>query len=244
MKILGCSGSKMGTKFNPTSILINENIIIDAGNIMSLGNDANKINHIFLTHSHLDHICDIPFFIDVFFTKRELPLKIYGLKQTLEDLKKFIFNNQIWPDFHDIELLNKKSKAIIFSEIKADETIIIDKINITTFQANHSIPTLGYIIQDKIIFSGDTYKNPILIEKAKNRNIKKLIIDVSFPSYLENLAKTSKHLTPTSLKESLKEINRKDLEVYIFHIKPQFFEEIKEELKGLNITILQEGDIL
>jgi ribonuclease BN (tRNA processing enzyme) len=242
MKILGCSGSKMNHKYHPTSILLDENIVIDAGNLMSLGEEANKINYIFLTHSHLDHICDIPFLIDVFFTKRTTPLIIFGLEETLFDLKKFIFNNQIWPDFNDIELLNKHFKAIMFSSIEEDENKIINNIKIRSFKSNHTVPTLGYVINEEIVFSADTYKNSVLVEEAKKKNIKKLIIDVSFPSYLEDLGKISKHLTPTSLKEVLSEIDRDDLEVYIFHIKPQFIEEIKEELKELNVTILEEGD--
>ena len=36
----------MGT-YNPTSIQLNDRIIIDAGNIMSLGEEAKKIDFIF-----------------------------------------------------------------------------------------------------------------------------------------------------------------------------------------------------
>ena len=66
----------MGTH-SPTSIQLNDRIIIDAGNIMSLGEEAKNIDFIFLTHSHLDHICDIPFLIDNFFTLRKTPIFVF-----------------------------------------------------------------------------------------------------------------------------------------------------------------------
>ena len=243
MKILGCSGSKMGNQA-PTSIQINKRIVIDAGNIMSLDKDAQYIDYIFLTHSHLDHICDIPFLIDNFFTIRKTPIFIFGLEQTLIDLKQYIFNNQIWPDFNQIDLLNHQFKAIMFIPIEEDEVKVIDNITIRAIKANHTIPTLGYVINEETIFSGDTYKNPILVKELQNKNIKNLIIDVSFPSYLEELAKISKHLTPSSLKEFLQDVNRNDLNVYITHLKPQFKKEIKEELSKLNVTILKKGDVI
>jgi len=243
MKILGCSGSKMDNKF-PTTIQLNKRILIDAGNIMGLGKKAQYIDYIFLTHSHLDHILDIPFLIDNFFSIRKLPIFIFGLEETLMDLKKYIFNNQIWPDFNQIDLLNHQFKAIMFIPIEEDEVKIIDNITIRSIKSNHIIPTLGYVINEETIFSGDTYKNDVLKQELQNKNIKNLIIDVSFPSYLEELAKVSKHLTPTSLKEFLDEVNRKDLNVYIFHLKPQFEEDIKKELQKLNVTILKQGDII
>jgi len=86
IKILGASGSKakgMGT----TSFQIFKDIIVDAGNVInSLGEKALDINHIFLTHSHADHISDLPFIIESYFEKRKTPLTIYALKETIDIL--------------------------------------------------------------------------------------------------------------------------------------------------------------
>ena len=92
IKILGASGSKakgMGT----TSFQIFKDIIVDAGNVInSLGEEASEINHIFLTHSHADHITDLPFIIESYFEKRKTPLTIYALKETIDILKSHSFN--------------------------------------------------------------------------------------------------------------------------------------------------------
>ena len=57
LKILGCSGS-ISKGHRTTSFKINENILIDAGSgVLDLTIDElKKIDHIFITHSHLDHI--------------------------------------------------------------------------------------------------------------------------------------------------------------------------------------------
>ena len=241
MKIIGEYGCRTKDKFT-TCLQINKNILIDAGNIMALGDRAKEIDYIFLTHSHLDHICDIPFLIGNFFAIRKKPIYIFGLKDTLDALKNYIFNWHIWPDFHQIELLDTSYKAIEFIEIGENEKKIIDEIEIESIKSNHTIPTLGYIINKKTLFTGDTYTNEILKNRLNNDlKIKNLIIDVSFPSSLEQLAFDSKHLTPKLLKEFLSEI-REGLNVYIYHLKPEFEEEIIEELKELDVTILKKGD--
>jgi ribonuclease BN (tRNA processing enzyme) len=241
MKIIGAYGCKAKDKFT-TCFQVSPNILIDAGNIMELGEDAKQVDYIFLTHSHLDHICDIPFLIDNFFSDRTKPIYIFGLKDTLNALKKYIFNWNIWPDFNQIDLLNKEFKAIEFEEISENQIKQINGIEIESIKSNHTVPTLGYIINKITLFTGDTYKNEIVKNRLNSDlSIKNLIIDVSFPSRMETLAKDSKHLTPKLLKEFLSEI-RDDIDIYIYHLKPQFEEEITEELKNLNVKILKKGD--
>ena len=65
IKILGCSGG-IGAELRTTSMLVDQDILIDAGT--GVGNlsmdELLKIDHIFLTHSHLDHIAFLPFLLD------------------------------------------------------------------------------------------------------------------------------------------------------------------------------------
>lgn len=241
MKVIGVYGCRTKNKFT-TCMQITPNIFIDAGNIMGLGDKAKEVDYIFLTHSHFDHICDIPFLIDNFFSERKKPIYILGLKETLSALKKYIFNWDIWPDFSEIKLVNNKSNAVVFEEITENQVINIDSIEIESIKANHIVPTLGYIVNKTTLFSGDTYKNDILKNRLnEDLKIKNLIIEVSFPSRMEQLAIDSKHLTPKLLTEFLSEV-RNGLNIYIYHLKPEFEEEIKEELKSLNVIILKEGD--
>jgi len=67
--ILGANGSISKESFS-TCIRVSQHTVIDAGNIIrGLGKDANLIENIFISHTHLDHIIDIAFLIDNTFLK-------------------------------------------------------------------------------------------------------------------------------------------------------------------------------
>lgn len=254
IKILGASGSKMKNK-GTTSFQISNDILVDAGNVINtLGENTEFINHVFLTHSHADHITDLPFIIEGFFEKRKEPLIIYASKETIESLKKHTFNNEIWPDFSKINLLNSNKKSLIFKEIQINETITIARYKIKAINAIHIPGALGFvIIKDNIdgyLISGDTYLNEELIEEINNNSkIKLLIIECSFPNEMSQLAFDSQHLTPNLLSQNLKNLKRSDIQIFLYHIKHVYEEEMRKQIKELNILkydgkILEDGDVI
>lgn len=253
VKVLGSSGTKTKTA-GTTSFQISKSIIVDAGNVINiLGEQAQFINHVFLTHSHSDHIIDLPFLIESFFEIRTEPLIVYASKETICALKEHTFNNSIWPDFSNINLLASDKKSLIFEEIKENETIYIENYSIKAINAEHMEGSFGFVIskEDKeaYVISGDTYLNDALIEEINsNPKIRLLLIECSFPNRLEQLAYTSKHLTPNLLLSMLGKIKNKKLQVFVYHIKHLYLERIQEEIKELNILnngkILEDGDVI
>lgn len=252
IKFLGAGGS-VSSKSYATCIQINDNTLIDAGNIThALGEKAICIKNIFLTHSHLDHIVDIGFLLDNFFEKREETLRVYGLKETLKIIKQHIYNDDIWPDFTQLNIPNTTKPSLEFIAIEADKSYDIeDGITLTPFLSVHTVSCCGYIIEkDKnaIFFSGDTFQNKKLWEYVNaNKNINALIVDVSFPNKLSKIAKQSLHLTPNYLQEDLHYLKRNDLKIYVNHLKPIYKEELIQELSqiGLNReSIVEDGDII
>jgi HD-GYP domain-containing protein (c-di-GMP phosphodiesterase class II) len=252
VKILGAQGSRSDNAFT-TCIQVTKNTLIDAGNIMhALGEEALHVNHIFLSHAHLDHIIDSAFLMDNSFAKRTEPLCLYGLPETIQAIKKNIFNWDIWPDFGEIHLIGSKSPAVKYIEIEPNHTYEVeDGISLTPILANHTVPCCGYIIEKEgsgIFFSGDTYKNPSLWEMLNKRtSIKALIIDVSFPNRFAKIAKESKHLTPKLLSEELSLLTRTDLNIYINHLKPFYAEQTMQELYTVGIekeAILRDGELI
>jgi len=229
INVLGAYGSRGYNKFS-TCFSLTSSLFIDAGNLLNTTNNINKIEHIFLTHSHLDHIVDIPFLIDNIYEQRKKPLKIYASKETLNDLQNYIFNTTIWPDFQNINLIGNNQKTIEFIEIKENEEIVIDNISLIPFLVNHTIKTFGYIINKEILITGDTYLCDNILQNIKKYNIKHIICEVSFPNRLKNLAKVSKHLTPHLIDKLFKEL---DVTFYFYHLKPNFIKEIKKELKNI-----------
>ena len=254
IKILGAYGAK-SINTSMTCIQVDNDILIDAGNIIyALEEIANDVNHIFLTHSHLDHIVDIPFLLDLCFELRTTPLHIYGLQETIEHLQKYIFNWDIWPDFESIPLTTSTEHIIKFHIINLNEDININNTILKPIKTNHTSSSCGYVItknNNSVLFTSDTFKcKNIWDEVNNNKNFKSIIIDVSFPSRLEQLATKSKHLTPTLLKGELQYLKRKDVRIFLNHLKPIFINEIKDEIEttlfdSLNGgQILEDGDIL
>ncbi len=249
IKMLGAYGAKtLNTAM--TCVQVDEEILIDAGNILfGLDKDAKNIHHIFLTHTHLDHIVDIPFLIDIFFESRTKPLTIYGLEGSIENVKKYIFNWAIWPDFSKIPLTVGGENSIIFRVLEVGEEVEIKHIKLKTLKTNHTDSSCGYVItkgENATLFTSDTYKcQNIWDEVNNNSSINSVIIDVSFPSILNKLASDSKHLTPELLNEELEtHLKRDDVKIFINHIKPVFLDEIKDEIKTKFPNFLRGGRIL
>ena len=253
IKILGASGSK-AKDLNTTSFQIYKDIVIDAGNVLNaLGDEAKDINHVFLTHSHADHITDLPFIIETFFENRETPLTIYALEETIEVLKKHSFNDVIWPDFTKIKLLRKDAFSLILKPIKLDEIIKIHNYSIKAIKANHISGACGFVIKKNhqgFVISGDTHINPHIWEEINNdEEIRSLIIECSYPDKLQELAKLTKHLTPELIANELEKLTRKNLSVFYYHLKPSYNKELLKDIKKHKLLsykgkILKEGDVI
>jgi len=238
--ILGAHGSISQEAFT-TCLRVSTDIVIDGGNIIrGLGEEAYKINHIFISHAHLDHIIDIAFLIDNTFLLRHQPLKIYATSKTIEIFKKNIFNWDIWPDFSTLQLPKINENSLEFIEIEFDkEYFFYDDFSITPIEANHTVECSGYLCKkngDSILFSGDTYKNPKLWDRInRDKSIKALIVDVSFPNRYAHISEISKHMSPIHLRDELKLLKRHDCQIYIYHIKPIYQEIITQELIEIGI---------
>jgi len=248
---LGTSGTRTPNE-GTTCLRVSPHCVIDAGNLInSFGDDVFTIEHIFLTHSHLDHIIDIPFLADLFVTQKSISLKIYALKETLDDLRQFIFNHKIWPNFEEIQLIGNNHKTLEFIEIQTDQSYAVDGVILTPFKTNHTPGSCGYIIEKDgsgILFTADTYRCPRIWELLDcHPHIHTLVIEVSFPSSFDKLAYDSKHLTPKLLKDELALPARKDFHIYIMHLKTLFYSTHQNELNELNLfqnggAILKDGD--
>jgi HD-GYP domain-containing protein (c-di-GMP phosphodiesterase class II)/ribonuclease BN (tRNA processing enzyme) len=239
IEFLGTSGTK-STSNATTCLRVSKHCLIDAGNIIEgMGEQLYDVEHVFLTHSHLDHIVDIPFVADLFILKQTKPLKVYGLKETLQDLQQFIFNYKVWPDFSQIDLMNHNHKTIEFVEIFLHQNYEIDGITLTPFKTNHTNGSCGYLIESEgegFLFTSDTYRcGEIWDIMDANPHIHSLIVDVSFPSSYEQLAYDSKHLTPKILAEELTRSKRHDFRIYPLHLKPLLNLTIEQELFELGI---------
>lgn len=239
IEFLGTSGTRTPAQ-GTTCLRVSEHCVIDAGNLINtFGDNVFTVEHIFLTHSHLDHIIDIPFLADLFVTQKKVSLKLYGLKETLDDLRQFIFNHRVWPNFEEINLIGHDEKTIEFIELALDTPYSVDGIVLTPFKTNHTDGSCGYMIEKNsrgILFSADTYRCDRIWEMLEQHpHIHSLVIEVSFPSSFDQLALDSKHLTPALLADELAKCRRDNFRVYAMHLKTLFSATIIEELTTMNL---------
>jgi ribonuclease BN (tRNA processing enzyme) len=222
LKILGCSGGEAeGERL--TGLLVNGLIAIDAGSLTRALRLSEQIaiRHIFLTHSHLDHICTLPFFTKNIFGHVEDPVEIHALPQTLDALRRHLFNDELWPDFSVIPSPDKP--LIRYSEIIPGEICEIDGLRITPVMVNHLVPCVGYRVEDDhsaFIFTSDTAETDDVYAMANaTDNLKFFITEASFPNEQAWLAEASKHLTPAKLGGELRKL-KKDVPVAVYHLTP------------------------
>ena len=222
VKILGCSGG-IGHSLRTTSFLVDEDILIDAGTgVGDLSIEALcKIDHIFLTHSHLDHIASIPFLLDTVMGMRAKPVTVHATTETLEVLKEHIFNWKVWPDFNVIP--DARNPFLRYQVVHVGETVEVSGRWIPPLPANHTVPAVGYRLdsgKSSLVFTGDTTSCDELWDHVnKIDNLKYVVIETAFGDEEIVLARLSKHLCPALLKEELKKLQR-PAEIYITHLKP------------------------
>jgi len=237
LRVLGCSGSIGGQQNRTTSFLVDEDVLIDAGTgvgDLSLA-ELTLIDHIFVTHSHLDHVNSIAFFLDSVGALRPKPVTVYATGPTIETLKKHFFNWDIWPDFTQIP--TPKEPWLRYQEIKVGKVVILGGRKITVLPAIHTVPAVGYQLDSgkgSLVFTGDTGPNDALWNVVNRiENLKFLIIETSFSDKDRQLAELSKHLCPSTLAEELAKLKR-PANIYITHLKPSEIELTMQEIEELS----------
>lgn len=243
LRVLGCSGG-IGGNLRTTSFLLDDDVLIDAGTgvgELSLSELA-KIDHVFVSHSHLDHITSIPFMVDSAGFMRDKPLTVYATDETLEILKKHIFNWAIWPDFTEIPNANKPYMR--YQSIELGKAVMLNDRNVTPLPANHVVPAVGYLLDSgdaSLAFSGDTTTNPAFWEVVnKVSNLRYVVLETAFSNSEKELAEVSKHLCPSMAAAELANL-KVDAEVFITHLKPGELEltmsELEESVKALGLGL-------
>jgi len=234
VRILGCSGGIGGRHLRTTSMLVDNDILIDAGTgvaDLSLAELA-MIDHVFITHSHLDHIAALPLMIDSIADMRDKPVTIYATDATLEILRNHIFNWAIWPDFSEISI--RKTPVMQYKTIRVGQKNRLGKRAITAIPAEHTVPAVGYHMDSgagSLVFTGDTTCND-MVWPVINRiaNLRYLLIETAFSNQEKRMAAMSKHLCPSMLGEELAKLTR-EAKIYISHLKPGQIELIMGEIE-------------
>lgn len=250
IRILGCSGGIGGRHLRTTSILVDNDILIDCGTgvaDLSIAELA-QIDHIFLTHSHMDHIACLPLMVDTVGDMRNCPLTVHATPATEEIMRAHIFNWAIWPDFSEIP--TPEAPWLHFETITVGQVKELGGRRIVPLPACHTVPAVAYQLDAgpaSLVFSGDT--GPCRdFWRAVNgiANLKTLIIETAFSNRERQLAEASLHLCPSMLLEELAYLQLRP-EIYITHLKPGQIEltmaEIEDSIGEFKPLMLQNNQV-
>jgi len=236
LRVLGCSGG-IGVNRRTTSFLVDTDILIDAGSgvgDLTLDEMAG-IRHVFLTHSHLDHLSFLPLMVDSIFDRIHSPILVHAQPATLKVLKDHIFNWDIWPNFSTLPTADKPVMA--YQEMAPGSIIDIAGRFIEMIPVNHIVPAVGYRVESSqggsFAFSGDTANNNTFWAALnKHDALDLLIVEAAFPNKEEALSKKARHYCSKTLAEDIIQLKHRP-PVYLTHTKPGEEETIFAECKQL-----------
>lgn len=241
IRVLGCHGGEL-PGHRTTCFLLDGTLTVDGGAITQALplEEILRIDDIFLTHSHFDHVKDVPLMTDLLVGKREKPVIVHGPQETMEAMDEDVFNNRVWPDFRVIP--TKEKPVVALAPLRDFETVHCQGLRIRAIPVHHPVYSVGYVIEGKmgaIAFSGDTGPTEDLW-KAINAtaNVKAVFVEVSFPSSQQWLADVSGHLTPKTMMAELAKLDRRGAKIYLYHLKPSVIDEIKAEVAALELDYL------
>lgn len=228
-----------------SSYLVDDVIAVDAGSLGTWSNPEAqaKVHHVFLTHTHIDHLATLPIFIENVFAPDTPPVIVHGSRHTLEALRCYVFNDVIWPDF--IRLSTPRRPFFLINELRSEESLKVEGLQVLPVEVSHNIPTFGYIVTDgqsTIIFGADSGPTDRIWELCRNfPEPRTVILETAFPNAMADLALVSAHLTPALVKlEVLKMPAVK--RIISVHLKVRFRQTIEQELLSSGLPELMIGE--
>jgi len=247
-RVLGCSGGEL-PQHRTTCFLVDGRLAIDAGALTSSLSlrQLLLVDDVVLTHSHFDHVKDVPLLADLLVGRRTTPVRVHASTECARTLRKNVFNGKLWPDFTRIP-----SRHRPVMELRSFTTRRAFRAGHLRFQpvpVRHPVESVGFVVSNgrsAFGISGDTGPTTAFWRQVNaGTGLKALLVELSFPDELQRLADLSGHLTPRTLARELDKLERGDLPILLYHLKPAYVARLRREvaaLKRRNLRILEVGD--
>ena len=249
-RVLGCSGGEL-PRHRTTCFLVDGRLAIDAGALTaSLPLDRLlEVDDILLTHSHFDHVKDVPLLTDLLVGRRDRPVRIHASTDCARTLRENVFNDRLWPDFTRIP--DDQEPVLEIRAFDPSRPFKVGRYAVSPVPVAHPVESVGFVLSDgrsAIAISGDTGPTSRFWKRVNaEKRLKALIVELSFPNALQALADLSGHLTPQTLAKELQKLERNGFPVLLYHLKPAHHAELKRELARLalpNVRVLERGEEL
>ena len=246
IRVLGSFGAE-GLGQRPTAFLVNERTLVDAGTVGGALTTAEQhlVQHALISHAHLDHVAGLAFLTETlaFADEQREPLIIASVQPVVDALRTGVFNNVGWPDFAQIPA---EAPVMKYRTLVEEAEQRVGDLWVTPVAVSHSVPTTGFILHDGstgFIFSGDTGPTTAIWKAARGlRGLRAIVLECAYPNRLAPLADVAMHMTPERIAREIDKLPP-NVPVWIYHIKPQFHDEIAGELSRIDparITVLEQ----
>ena len=238
------TGASASSLQHHTSILVNDSICLDAGSI-GFHHDLklqHRVRHLFLSHSHIDHLASLPTFLDTQFGTFEEGVNLYAGEEVVQCLREDIFNDRLWPDF--IRISQDGPKPLLkLMPLLPGVPVEVDGVRITPVALDHLVPTVGFILEEgdtAAAFVSDTGPTEEIWQRCRElKGLKTVMVESAFPEELSWLAEAAEHLTPKLLEAELAKLDRPDCRLLAVHLKPSHRDVLVTELAALDIDLLE-----
>lgn len=237
LKVLGAYGAS-DAEHNLTGYLLDDWFAVDAGTLTSKLSFAQqgRIQGVFITHPHADHIRDLPHLIHNRFAQNAPPLTVFAARDVMDLLARNIFNGIVWPDFSVVSSQITGKPVVQYRALQPGKKIMFNGIALTAVPVDHAIPASGVIVEmngQAITFTGDTGPTVEIWKRTnKTGNIVAVVTEASFPNDQQQLADETAHLSPQTFGDELKKI-QVDAPIYASHRKIPFERDIESQIKNL-----------
>jgi ribonuclease BN (tRNA processing enzyme) len=248
LRVLGCSGGEL-PRHRTTCFLVDGKLAIDAGALtasLSL-DELLRVDDIVLTHSHFDHVKDVPLLADLLVGKRRRSIRVHASRACARTLRRSIFNGELWPDFTRIP--DRRRPIVQIVPFDTRSRFRAGRYTFRPVPVSHPVESVGFTVSDgrtTIAISGDTGPTDDLWKVINaGPRLSALLVELSFPSSLQWLADVSGHLTPRTLRAELGKLEQDGFPVLLYHYKPAHLAELRRELAGLrlaDVRVLKRGD--
>ena len=224
------------------SYIVNDVVAIDAGCLGFLTplDAQSRVEHVFLSHSHLDHIASLPIFLDNVYSPDVRCPTVHANQATLDALRDDFFNDRVWPDLE--RLAKKESPFLRMETLAAEQAVEACGLLITPVALDHVVPTLGFVIADDesaVAIVSDTGPTKRIWEVLNAMpRLSAVLLEASFPNSMAWLARESMHLTPELFRGQARNLNRK-VPLLAVHLKPAYRDQLVLELTTLGLETLQ-----
>jgi cAMP phosphodiesterase len=248
IRVLGAYGAE-GLTQRASAFLVNERVLVDGGSVTGALTVPEQvaIEHAVITHAHLDHVAGLAFLTETLACcGPERPLTVASLPSIVDALRGSVFNNVVWPDFARIPSVERP--IIAYRTLIEDAEQRVGDLWVTPVAVSHNVPTAGFIVHDGetgFVYSGDTGPTQAIWRAARGLNIKAILLECAFPNRHTAIAEAARHMTPELVRRELDKLPP-GIPVWIYHVKPQFYDETAEQLARIDpsrVMLLEQDKI-